>query len=262
MINLIKADVYRVFSSKGIYITLGFLLTLCILQSFGWMESIGISSSSMEGIDAEITQLTGRMVPLIMMRSNDNLLYILLPLIVFIASVDFSSGTAKNVLANGISRTQYYFSKLILSMLFCIAMLVSSIVMSTIIVSIVKGFGSSIERELMIQILSVFSLQLFLLLAVTSVGIFFVFTTRSTSKVIGLYIAFCLVPMLVIVLLFGISEDFTKLLDYEMVMNIRMSANVNSMATYEIVRIVIVGSVYLVLSLAGGLLIFRKCDIE
>jgi len=262
MINLIKADVYRVFRGKGIYITMGFLFVLCILQSFGMMESIGISSENMEGAEEVVTQLTGKMVPMIMMRANDNLLYLLLPVIIFISAADFSSGTAKNVLANGVSRTNYYFSKLILSMLFCIVMSVSSIVIPTIIVTLLKGFGGGVDLEFVGQVFKAFSLQLFLLLAVTSLGIFFVFTTRSTAKVNGLYIAFCLVPMLLIVLLFGISEEFIKLLDYEMVMNIRMAAYANVMTSLEIVRVIGLGIAYMLFSLVGTLILFKKCDIK
>jgi len=51
MVNLIKADIYRLLRSKGIYITMGFLVALCILQSFGMMESIGVSSASLEGLE-------------------------------------------------------------------------------------------------------------------------------------------------------------------------------------------------------------------
>ena len=137
MINLMKADIYRIFRGKGLYITIGFMLLLWFLQSFGMMESIGISSESMESPDVIVSKLTGSAVPLIMMRANDNLLYILLPIIIFIASVDFSSGTVKNILINGISRTKYYFSKLILAMLFCSIMLFSCIVIPKFIVLLV-----------------------------------------------------------------------------------------------------------------------------
>lgn len=262
MINLIKADLYRIFRGKGIYITLAFLFLLCFLQTIGEMESIGITSSSMEGMGDMTYQVVGRNVPFSIMRSIDNLLYLLLPVIVFISAVDFSSGTAKNVLANGVSRTQYYFSKLILAMLFCIVMAVGSIVISTLIVTALKGFGGAFDTAFITPVLKVFGLQLFLLMTVTSVGMFFSFTTRSTAKVNGLYMAFCLLPLLVIVLLFEVSESFSKLLDYELVMNIRMAANANSMAPAEIARMLSVGGVYLLLSLVGGIVVFRKCDIK
>lgn len=262
MINLIKADLYRIFRGKGIYITLAFLFLLCFLQTIGEMASIGITSSSMEGTTDAVYQMVGSNVPFAIMSSIDNMLYILLPVIIFISAVDFSSGAAKNVLASGVSRTQYYFSKLILSMLFCLAMAVGSIVIPTVIVSLFKGFGGSFDRAFIRQVLTVFGLQLFLLLTVTSIGTFFAFATRSTAKVNGLYLAFCLLPLLFIVLLFGISESFAKLMDYELVMNIRRAVNANSMAPGEIARIFSVGSVYLLLSIIGGLAIFRKCDIK
>lgn len=262
MINLIKADLYRIFRSKGIYITTGLLLVLFVLQARGEIDSIGVSSSEMEGIEEVVQQLTGIIAPLIIMKGNDNLLYFLLPIIIFIASVDFSSGTAKNVLSNGVSRTKYYFSKLILSMLFCTVILASSIVIPTIIVTLMNGFGGEFDLEFISQVLNAFGLQLFLFFVVTSIGIFFVFTTKRTAAVNGLYIAFCLAPMLLIILLYSISEKFSKLLDYEMVMNIRIAANVNSMVSDEIIKIIIVGLVYLVTSLVGGLVLFRKCDIK
>lgn len=262
MINLIKADIYRIFRSKGIYITTAILLVLFLLQAFGEIGSIGISSDDMEGADEIVQLLTGRTAPLNVMKANDNLLYFLLPIIIFVSSADFSSGTAKNVLANGVSRTKYYFSKLILSMLFCTVLLIFSIVIPTSIVTAMNGFGGEFNWAYISPVLNVFALQLLLFFAVTSIGIFFVFTTKRTAAVNGLYISFCLVPMLVIIMLFSISEKFSKLLEYEMVMNIRRAANVNLMTGDEIIKIIAVGLVYLIISLSCGLGLFKKCDIK
>lgn len=262
MINLIKADMYRIFRSKGIYITMALLLGLFVLQAFGEIGSIGISSDEMEGAEEIVQLLTGRTAPLNVMKANDNLIYFLLPIIIFISSVDFSSGTAKNVLSNGVSRTKYYFSKLILSMLFCTVILISSIVIPTIIVTLMNGFGGEFDWEYISQVLNVFALQLLLLFAVTSIGIFFVFTTKRTAAVNGLYIAFCLVPMLLILMLYTISEKFSKLLEFEMVMNIRRAAYVNLMTGDEIIKIIAIGLVYLIISLTCGLALFKKCDIK
>ncbi len=262
MINLIKSDIYRLLRSKGIYITIAFLIILCVLQSFGMMGSIGISSSSMEGLEETVKEITGRMTPFTMMKSNDNLLYILLPIIIFISSVDFSSGTVKNVLANGISRTCYYLSKLILSLVFCSIIVVTSILLPTVIVTILNGFGGSLDLAFVGKVINVVSVQLILLYAATSIGVFFVFVTRSTAKVNALYIAFCLAPMSVIFILISISEKFSKLLDYEMVMNIRLSAYVNSLVQEDVLRMILVGISYIFLSTFIGLIVFKKCDIK
>lgn len=262
MINLIKADIYRIFRSKGIYITMTILLVIFVLQAFGEVGSIGISSDEMEGAEAVVQLLTGRTAPLNVMRANDNLLYFLLPIIIFISSVDFSSGTAKNVLSNGISRTRYYFSKLILSMLFCTLILISSIVIPTIIATFMNGFGGAFDWTYISQVLNVIALQQLLLFAATSIGIFFVFTTKRTAAVNGLYIAFCLVPMLLILTLYSFSEKFSILMEYEMVMNIRKAAYVNLMTGDEIIKVIAVGLVYFIISLACGLVLFKKCDVK
>ncbi len=262
MINLIKADIYRLIRSKGIYITMGFLVALCILQSFGMMESIGVSSASIEGLEEVEPVFTGRMTPFTMMKSNDNLLYILLPIIIFISSVDFSSGTAKNVLANGVSRTHYYLAKLILSLIFCTITVIFSILIPTVIVTLLNGFGGRFDFVFISEVFGIISVQLLLLLAVTSIGVFFVFLTRSTAKVNALYMAFCLLPMLLIFLLVTISESFSNLLDYEMVMNIRLSAYVNSLAQTDVMRMIFVGILYIFLSTFVGLIVFKKCDIK
>ena len=262
MTNLIKADLYRILRSKGIYITTTILLVLFVLQAFGEIGSIGISSDEMEGATEIVKGLTGRTAPLNVMRANDNLIYFLLPIIIFISSVDFSSGTAKNVLSTGVSRTKYYFSKLILSMLFCALILISSIVIPTTIVTFMNGFGGEFDWEYISEILNVFALQLLLLFAVTSVGNFIVFTTKRTAIVNGLYIAFCLVPAILILMLYSFSEKFYKLLEYEMIMNIRTSAYVNIMAGEEIIKIIAVGFVYLIVSLVCGLVLFKKSDIK
>lgn len=262
MLNMIKADLYRIFHGKGIYITIGLLIIIWALQilpeTFG---TIGMNIEDLNEVET-VTQLTGMNTPLKVMESTDNYLYFLLALIVFVAATDFSSGTAKNALSNGMSRVKYYFSKLILSSIFCVVLVLVSIIVPTFFVTLKSGFGGSIDSEYIFQLLKAVALQLFMFLSVTSVGVFLAFTTKRTVAVNGFYIAFCLVPMLIIVILMNVSDKFMKLLKYDVVMNIRSIAHIDVMTQNDVTRVLIIGSVYLLLSTMVGLLIFRKGDIK
>ena len=213
MLNIMRADLYRLFRSKGFYITTALFLMFIFMQitagNAGGVGAVPVAvidgSDSVIGITAhaELAEFTGITAPFHMMVSTDVLLFFILPLIIFIAADDFSARTVKNVLSNGVSRIKYYTAKLILSCIFCIIILSLNIVIPIIAGTIQNGFGGEFNTEFIRLVLRPFAAQLFMCLAVTCVGIFFVFVTKRTAAVIGAYVAFCLAPHVLIQMVLG-----------------------------------------------------------
>ncbi|MDR0978938.1 MAG: ABC transporter permease subunit, partial [Lachnospiraceae bacterium] len=115
MLNLMKADVYRVFKGKAFWITLLVLLVFLVMNALtGTIGTMGMNNESLSNLMKTEPDLNGSLTQLYQMATADNLFYFFLPIIVAVITTDFVSGTARNVLAQGVSRTKYYLSKLLL----------------------------------------------------------------------------------------------------------------------------------------------------
>jgi len=205
---------------------------------------------------------TGAEAAFQVMEASSNILYILLPLIIFIGAVDFSSGAAKNTLSGGISRLSYYIAKLILSCVCCVLLLFLYIILSALTATAVNGFGGAFNGEYILNVVKIFLPQLWLCLAVVCVGNLLVFAFQRPAAVNGLYIAFLLVPSLLIFTLSFISERFEKLVDYDLAMNIGALVQIDSMPAGDIARIFIIGMCYIIAAAIGGFAIFRRTEIK
>lgn len=281
MLNIIRADIYRIVRGKGVYITFAALLAVIVLQVVGGANiNAGITTDTFDMLNVDMEALsladfneetisisdlfrppTGREAAFQMMGASSNILYVLLPLLFFVGVADFSSGGARNTLACGISRGKYYCSKLILSCAFCALLLVFYVVVSVVAATIRSGFGGAFNGAYVLDVVKIFLPQLLLCLAGACVGNFFVFLFRSPAFT-GIYIAFLLVPAILILALMFVSGWFERLYDYELTASIGALAKIASMSSGEIVKTLLVGVGYIVLAVAGGFAVFRKAEIK
>lgn len=290
MFNIIKADLYRIFRGKGVYITLILFIALLALQvATNTVGTVGMYVKEENEIDQreerdetefvnkdeleekpevalnsalDAQTFTGSIAAFKTMESTDSLLYFMLAFIIFIGATDFSTGCAKNVLSSGVSKSKYYISKLILAIAFLILISLINVIVPIIIGTIVHGFEGTFDITFIIKVLKVFLPQLYLCTAAVCVGMFFVFVTKRTAIVNGLFIAFNIVPKLVIFLLSYLNLKFLKLLDYEIVTNIRMFSNVEMLSSSAITKGLLVATVYILISTIGGFIIFKRSEIK
>ncbi len=267
MLNIMRADLYRILRGKALYITGAIFLIMIVLLSMGYAGTVGVNvevnteaSNPAEAL-ATAAKLTGSEAPFFLMGTSDNVVYFMLAIIFCIAGSDFSAGCIKNVLSQGVSKTKLYLSKMFLAFIFTAIAFLLYVFLPMLINTIQNGFGSPGEDYLQ-NLLAAVGLQMFLMLAVTAVGIFLVFATQKTGAIIGGYIAFCMAPMLLIMLLSLINSWFEKLAQYELTSNIRLLANISMLSSTDITRIVLLGITYLAVSIAAGLSLFRKSEIR
>ncbi len=261
MLNIIKADLYRIFKGKGIYITFIFFIAIIVLQIYsGSLGAVGVNTDTVSSYDN--IKLTGAIAPFATSSFVDNYLYYLLPIIVIIAAVDFGAGTVKNILSNGVSRIKYYFSKLILAFIASTVMLFLNVVLSILLATMINGFGGEFNAKFISDILRVLLPQLYLFFAMSSVGIFLTFSTKRVGALSGYYIGFCLVPMILVYILSIGWPNALKLLDYDIVSNLRMLGGIVSFSNTDLARVYLLGSFYILVSTIGGLLLFRRSEIK
>jgi len=273
MMNIIRADIYRIMRGKGLYITLLIVLGAIIMQSAGGGQLVtGIdydavvlmqNPENLENMQLQdyFERPTGAHAPFRAMASASNIVYFLLPLLCFIGVVDFSSGAVKNTLAKGVSRVKYYGAKLILTCACCAMLHLAYVLIFTIVATIVSGFGGAFDGEFIFNVARTFLAQLLVLLAVACVGNFLVFLMRSAA-VIGVYIAFALVPIIVIMLLTVFDDWFLRLFNYELTTTIGMMNHIGTLPSREIAMGLLVAAGYMLAATAGGYLLLRRAEVK
>ena len=260
MQNIIRADLYRIFKSKGVYITSAVFLGLLFLTLFT-NGTIGVGTGIMPESLGDLS-VTGANAPFIAMEEADLLLYFMLPLVIFIACADFSSGTVKNVLSSGVSRSKYYASKLLLSCVFCVVLITAKVVIATASATLIHGFGGVFGIDYAVSVLKPFLMQLFLLISATCVCVFLVFTTKKTAAVNGIYIAWAFVPILILSMLMDVSENAVELMHYDLTLNIKAFANFTARTSEDISRALIICGFYILASTVMGIVLFNRSEIK
>ena len=279
MMNIIRADTYRILRGKGIYISLAVLIVVITLGSLTG-GTIGLSSDGMVIMDETIEAIennsteqlsaereaafrapTGLEAVNKATSSSNNVLFFLLPLVIFVSIVDFSSGGAKNTLAGGVNRVKYYFSKLILSFVLFAVFLLVYVLLFVLLASIFNGFGGTFNGAFIAGLVRILLPQLWLGLAGVCVAHFFAFLFRS-SAFVGVYIAFLVLPLLLIYTLTFANEWFVNLLDYELTMNIGLMAHIDMLSSGDVIKVILIGAGYIVAAVIGGFAVFRKAEIK
>jgi len=268
MLNIIRADFYRVIRSKGIYITFAILLIFTVF-SIGivhFIQSGDINVVEMGGdavmVDFGEFDLSGHNTPMTLATSlGSDIMWFMLPFIVIIGAAMFSHNTVKNDIAWGLCRVKLYMAKLLLTSAFCALMMLFYYGLGMLIGTVLNGFGSP-EAGHWVHMLQVFGAQLFLMLGVTSVGMFLVFTTRRTAATIGIFIAFFLVPMFILQMLVFANPDFMRFTGFDLSFNINSLAGIRYLETYEIVRAFGLGAFYLFGGTTLGIILFRRAEIK
>jgi len=267
MMNIFRADIYRILRGKAIYITFAVLLLMNVLMVVtSEPASIGITIGEEE--DPAVYEQTeslifnGLNIAEVLYTSAVNLAYFLLPLFAVAATPMFSHGTVKNGLSCGMSRTKLYFSKLLLCSVLSLLMVLIYMSSGILIATILRGYGGTPPGGYWLNIVKTCSAQLFLLLALNSVGVFLTFTSKRTSIVIGTYIAFCLVPTIIIVALMNISQDFIKMLDYDLLSNIEKLGYMEALTTPDFVKAFATGAFYIIVPTIAGITLFKRAEIK
>jgi ABC-2 type transport system permease protein len=245
MLNIIRADLYRISRGKGFYITTALLLL-----------TIGLDRASSNADNSFYAM--GDIVVL--------LIYFILPFIIFVCAADFSSKTIINVLSNGTPRAKYYLSKLILSCAFCIFVLFLNIFSAFIIEIARNNFRDVFTMMLTGNIMRTFFAEMLMCITVTCVGVFFVFSTQKTSAAIGAYIALFWAPYFIfntiIAIFFDRDHSLAYLYNFDFSYNLARIAQMDTWSPAEITRVFAISAFYLSASTIGGILVFKRSEIK
>ena len=249
MIHTIQADFYRLFRSKGFWITEIVLFALMLMGATigatGHLMSVDttppeteLPSKGWDGIQALINASS----------QGSNLVFLCIILACLVLGVDLIGKLYKNSLTVGVSRTEFFFAKSVVLASIALMQILISLVIAFVPATILNGIGTMPEGFIGNLLLTI-TIQFLCLLAWLSIVSFILYVTHSYLAVfIGYLISSTLLslPMLIypdIEILRYLSLNFTyAMTDY----------------SQAILYTVIVTVTIILLFTISGLAVFKK----
>lgn len=199
MIHTIQADFYRLFRSKGFWITEFILFALMLMGA-----TIGATGHLMSVNTTPETEFPTKgwdgVQALINASSNgSNLVFLCIVLACLVLGVDLIGKLYKNNLTVGVSRTEFFLAKTFVLASIAFLQLIVSLVIAFIPATILNGFGTMPDGFIG-NLLITISLQFLCLLAWLSIVSFILYLTHSYLAVFIGYLISSIVlsmPMLV-----------------------------------------------------------------
>ena len=176
MIHTIQADFYRLFRSKGFWITEFILFVLLLMGATigatGHLMSVNTTppetpTHGWNGIEA-----------LINASNNGSNLFLCIILVCLVLGVDLIGKLYKNSLTVGVSRTEFFLAKSFVLASIALLQLIASLVIAFIPATLLNGLGTMPDGFITNLLLTIF-LQFLCLLAWLSIVSFILYLTHS-----------------------------------------------------------------------------------
>ncbi len=277
MINMIKADFFRILKGKAIYMIFLVVIILGIVSAVGISAGhIGISTSSNIDVnDAEFMKKLSAAKTLKDVRNvmksggefpldkdvigqNINLYYLFIVVVVIILCVDFSNKSIKNTLSSAITRKKYYYFKTITIFAICTVLVLFNTYFFYFLNILIngKGFSSSL-----LDVTKLTIIQLPLIYGIISLLICFVFVLKKTSLFNAIAIPFIMAVQLLVI---GITSlfrlDASWFYNYEF--QFALSKLSSSIDSSYIIKCSLLGLFYIVLFNVIGYYSFKNTEIK
>ncbi|MFM9319597.1 ABC transporter permease [Streptococcus sp. ST16] len=248
MIHTIQADFYRLFRSKGFWITEFILFALMLMGA-----TIGATGHLMSVNTTPETEFPTKgwdgVQALINASSNgSNFVFLCIILACLVLGVDLIGKLYKNSLTVGVSRTEFFLAKTFVLASIALLQLIASLVIAFIPATILNGFGTMPDGFIG-NLLITISLQFLCLLAWISIVSFILYVSHSYLAVfIGYLVSSILLSMPMLIF------PNIKILPYlSLQFAYAMTANSESICYTLIVSLAVI-----VIFNIGGLTVFKK----
>ncbi len=262
MLNLMRADLYRLFHGRTLWLTLAALSLFCLFAGSGRFSPIFRVTFGGRRVE-QVSQVTsGAQAPFALMASPEYLIYFFLPVLLVIACSDFSTGAIQNTLSKGHPRSRVYLARLILSSFIAVVFALFGIVLPLISGTLLLGFGMPLTVGYFEKLAVTYLLQLPLFLGIISLGILLAFLMRKLALVAAIYLVLFTAAWLAVTVLPAVSGPWATLLNGEILFNLEQAVSWPVLSPTDIIRIASLGIVYVLITTGLGVFIFQRSDIS
>lgn len=254
--KLIRADIFRLFRSKGFYISIGLLLLFSIFQVANGAMYLGVIYNDMIGVYTSQSMLFD------LVSVADNLIYFFIPIIVIILSKDFSRRTVANFLISGGSRKKYFTGKLSLIIMMASALflfyyifaILCYLMLSRPLFSGKDGFGDFLGAIL---------LQWVTLTAYTCFAVMLATLSKNALATVIGCILMCYLPAGFSGMIgSALPNVYSVLQRFDLVKNIRMAAYIQTLTPQDIIIMLIISIMYIIVFSLIGFISMKRSNIK
>ena len=247
MIHTIQADFYRLFRSKGFWIT-EFILFVLMLMGAVFGATGHLMAIQTEEPDIPTQAWNGVQALINASSQGSNLIFLCIVLTCLVLGVDLIGKLYKNSLTVGVSRTEFFLAKAFVVASIALLQLIISLVIAFIPATILNGFGTMPDGFIGNLLTTIF-LQFLCLLAWLSIVSFILYVSHSYLAVfIGYLVSSIILSMPMIIF------PTIKILPYlSLQFAYTMTANSESIFYTLIVTLAVI-----VIFNISGLTVFKK----
>lgn len=265
MINMMKADLYRIFRGIGIYIAVALIMIISsvsiVAKEPGYIGNGNVSYNDEVVVSTmqETSSEKGTLVQGIL-AANINLYYPLIIIVFVILMKEFSNKTMKNTLSSAVSKRKYFAYKMIMSLGFSALFIIFGNLFAYVLNFIVNGKEYT---EPIIDILKITILQMPMLLGIVSLLVFIGFLFKKTAIYNAISISFIMLFQIVLgfICVFTESENLKKFLE-----NYELQSALNKLAYFPESKYCLIcfgiGAVEILVFSVFGYYIFKKSEIK
>lgn len=194
MFNVIASEFYKLRKSTGFWIMILVAGALAVFGSvmFGLLPVIipGEDLAAMGLAPGSVSELLNSA-----MSSNiSNILFILVGFTIIFINSDFSAGTARNPLAIGISRTQYYCGKFVMVLIICAAFVVVTTIGTTLPYFLFAPWGDAFN---FLPFLAGLAIGYLILVTQATIFVSVALIVRKLGATLGIIIGYLILDMIV-----------------------------------------------------------------
>lgn len=246
MLNYLRAEFYKVFHRKYIYVFTGVLVLLAL-----FINVVMATSGSDQLMSVLFTSLIFLLMPV---------LYLFLFFADITGNEEYKVQTYKNAVSFGLSREKIYWSKLIVTTVIsvlCLAVVLVVFIGAGILLSGGSGLAGETAQLFFVRL----GVSVPLYLGCIGIAVMLAMVFRSTVAFVSVYIAFMGVTGNVFQLL-GLKYDIFNTLKGYLIPTQFDYMTMDPYGRPEMLRAVVVGLAFFAVATVAGLLIFRKKEIK
>lgn len=182
-------------------------------------------------------------------------------LVAALMAKEYSQGTIKNFLAYGKRREEFYLAKFTAIVVAIAIILVVIAILSTIVVTIINGWGQTFEFSQLLGMIKTFIAALIASSAVAALVMVIATLVKSNGATIGITVAIFIGIPIFAGFLYGIYPWFDRVYEVLPFYNSALATSIKA-GNGDLLRSVVISLVTIAISLLIGIRIFKSQDIK